>query len=84
MICNYMDEKGSTAMLTSLQSATVVPLVNLRITERERMPPEDPPLVLKPTAKVTKSPKEGFQCPHKKDFCPPKFQENMLLSRSKI
>ena len=29
-------------------------------------------LALKPGADVTRSPKEGYQWPHKKDSCPPK------------
>ena len=31
-VCKYVDQKGSAAMLTSTQSATVTPEVNLRIT----------------------------------------------------
>ena len=30
LICRYMDQKGSAAMLTSIQSAGVTPEVNLR------------------------------------------------------
>ena len=30
--CKYMDQKGSAAMLTSIQSSGVAPEVNLRIT----------------------------------------------------
>ena len=30
-------------------------------------------LVLKPRADITRSPKEGYQWPHKKDLCPPIF-----------
>ena len=29
----------------------------------------------KPRADVTRSPKQGYQWPHKKDMCPPKFKK---------
>ena len=32
----------------------------------------EPTLALKPRGDVTRSPKEGYQWPHKKESCPPK------------
>ena len=37
-----------------------------------------PTLALKPRGDVTRSPKQGYQWPHKKDLCPPNF----LLKKS--
>ena len=34
-----------------------------------------PTLALKPRADITRSPKQGYQWPHKKDLCPQKFFE---------
>ena len=36
-VCKYMDRKGSSAMLTSFQSAGVAPQVNPRITEIRKL-----------------------------------------------
>ena len=36
------------------------------------MKTEVPILALKPRAEVTRSPKYGYQWPHKEDLCPPK------------
>ena len=33
----------------------------------------EPTLALKPRGDVTRSPKQGYQWPHKKDSCPPKI-----------
>ena len=41
-ICKYVNQKGLTAMLTSIQSAGVAPVVNLRILQ-VRMYARDPP-----------------------------------------
>ena len=44
-------------------------------------------LALKPRADVTRSPKQGYQCPHKKDLCPPNTifkKNNILLARLEI
>ena len=43
-----------------------------------RMPPPsankaEPTLALKPRGDITRSPKQGYQWPHKKDSCPPKI-----------
>ena len=34
---------------------------------------------MKPRGDVTKSPKQGYQWPHKKDLCPPKFKKKKKL-----
>ena len=39
----------------------------------------EPTLALKPRGDVTRSPKQGYQWPHKKDSCPPK-----ILKKKKI
>ena len=33
----------------------------------------EPTLALKPRGDITRSPKQGYQWPHKKDSCPPKI-----------
>ena len=33
-----------------------------------------PTLALKPKEDITRSPKQGYQWPHKKDLCPPKLK----------
>ena len=35
-------------------------------------------LALKPRADVTRSPKQGYEWPHKKDMCPPKKKKKKL------
>ena len=57
--------KGLAAILTSIQSAGVTPKVNLRNAS------EGSTLALKPRGDVIRSPKQGYQWPHKKDLCPP-------------
>ena len=37
-------------------------------------------LALKPRAYVTRSPNQGYQWPHKKDLCPPKFLKKVSCS----
>ena len=54
-------------MLTSIQSAGVAPEVNLRITPEKAR--KGSTLALKSRADVTRSPKQGYQWPHKKDVC---------------
>ena len=56
--------------------AGVAPEVNLNECVIH-MPPQArirlPTLALKPRGDITRSPKQGYQWPHKKDSCPPKF-----------
>ena len=61
-------------MLTSIQSAGVAPEVNLRTSAQARKhASKKSTLALKPRADVTRSLKQGYQWPHKKDSCPPKI-----------
>ena len=40
----------------------------------------EPTLASKPRGYITRSPKQGYHCPHKKDSCPPKnFKKNKVL-----
>ena len=56
-----MDQKGSVAMLISIQSAGVAPEVNLRnpLCRRGSTEARESTLALKPRADVTRSPKIG-------------------------
>ena len=40
----------------------------------------EPTLALKPRGDVTRSPKQGYQWPHKKDSCPPNFKKKKSCS----
>ena len=79
----YVEEIGS----VTKRSAGVTPEVNLRECETHMPPPSankaEPTLALKPTEDVTRSPKQGYQWPHKKDSCPPKknFKKNLFDSK---
>ena len=53
-------------MLTSLQSEGVTPEVNLGITGKKAY--KGATLALKPMVDFTRSPKQGYQWPHEKDF----------------
>ena len=67
-------------MLTSIQSAGVAPEVNLRNRAQARKrASEKSTLVLKHKADITRSPKQGYQWPLKKDSCPTK-----ILKKRKI
>ena len=63
------------AMLATKRSAGVAPEVNLRECITCTPPPSanKAALALKPRGEVTRSPKQGYQWPHKKDLCPPKI-----------
>ena len=72
VVYSYVDQKGSTIMLTSCQSAVVAPQVNLRNSMQVRKyGSKKSTLALKPRTDVTISPKQGYQWPHEKDLCPP-------------
>ena len=61
-------------MLTSIQSADVVPEVNLRnIKQARKYASKKATLALKPRVGISRSPKQGYQWPHKKDLSPPKI-----------
>ena len=38
-------------------------------------------LALKPRGNITRNPKQGYQWPHKKDFCPPKCLTEQVTVR---
>ena len=40
----------------------------------------EPTLTLKPRGDVTRSPKQGYQWPHKKHSCPPKIKKKKLFT----
>ena len=65
----YVEENGSVVMLATKRSADVTPEVNLRehCQVQIRLP------TLKPRGVVNRSSKLGYQWPHKRDLCPPKF-----------
>ena len=68
------NQKSSAAMLTYNQSLGVAPEVNLRnSTQARKHANKKSILSLKPTANVTRSKKQGYQWPYKKDLCPPKI-----------
>ena len=54
-LCKYLDRKGWSTMLTSVQSAGVTPEVNLRITQARKHTSEGSTLALKPRADVTQT-----------------------------
>ena len=71
----YVEEIGSAAMLAGKRSAGVTPEVNL--VEQQHVHLQQvrirlPTLALKPRGGVTRSTKQGYQWPQKKDLCPPK------------
>ena len=65
-------QSGLAAMLAVKRSAGVAPEVNLRNSAQARKNASESTLALKPRADVTRSPKQGYQWPNKKDMCPPK------------
>ena len=71
--CKYVGQSGSAAMLAVKRSAGVTPEVNLRNSMQARKHASESTLALKPRADVTRSPKQGYQWPHKKHMCPPKI-----------
>ena len=38
-------------------------------------------LALKPRADITRSPKQGYQWPHKKDMCPTKIKKKRIENK---
>ena len=44
----------------------------------------EPTLALKPRGDITRSPKQGYQWPHKKDSCPPKISKKKEPIRSVV
>ena len=66
-------------MLTTIQSASVAPEVNLRITQAKKHAKRGSTLALKPRADITRSPKQGYQWPHKNDLSSKNLQKNIIL-----
>ena len=64
-------------MLAVKRSAGVAPEVNLTSSVQGESVQARSTLALKHGADVTRSPKQGYQWPHKKDMCPPKILENL-------
>ena len=73
--CKYVGQSGSAAMLAIKRLAGVAPEVNLRNSMQARKHASESTLALKPRADVTRSSKQGYQWPHKKDMCPPKSKK---------
>ena len=75
--CMYVEENGSAAMLAAKWVAGVAPEVNLRDHVKCMLLPSLnkalPTLALKPRGDITRSPKQGYQWPHKKNLYPPKI-----------
>ena len=69
----WCHQSGSAAMLAIKRLTGVTPEVNLRNSTQARKHASKSTLALKPRADVTRSPKQGYQWPHKKDMCPPKI-----------
>ena len=68
--------KQLAAMQATKRSTGVIPEANLSKCISHIPPPSRirlPTLALKPRGNVTRSPKQVYQRPHKKDLCPPKF-----------
>ena len=68
LVCKYVDENGSAAMLVSKRSADVAPEVNLRENTSCMFLPSAirlPTLALKPRTDVTRSPNRGISGPTK-------------------
>ena len=70
--------KGLAVMLTSIQSAGVTPeVVNLiNSMQTRKCGSENSTLALKPRADITRSPKQAYQWPNKKDLYPLKILKN--------
>ena len=74
----YMEENSTADILATKRITGVTPEVNL-IEHVTHMSPLSMNKAahsnLKPRGDVTRNPKQGYQCPHKKDLdlCPPKM-----------
>ena len=60
-----------------IQAAGIAPEVIIRITS-EKAHKKGSTLALKPRTELTRSPKQGYQWPHKKDFFPLKLKKGLL------
>ena len=80
----YVEENSSAAMLAAMRSAGVTPEVNLRepVTCLHQAQIRMPTLALKLIRDGSRSPKQGYQWPHKKGLCPINFlkkQKRMMF-----
>ena len=80
-ICKYVDRKGSAAMLTPF---TVSRCCTSGESEDDtgKKACKGIPLALKPRYDITRSPKQGYQWPQKKDLCPPNFFSKIILFKA--
>ena len=82
--CRYVEEIGMAAMLVAKRLAGVTPEVNLREYVICMPLPRLPTLTLKPKGDVTRSPKQGYQWPHKKGVYSPIFKKKTWKSVKNI
>ena len=79
--CSQTCQKGSAAMLTSIQSAGVAPEVNLRNTlcaGKETRYRGNPPWLWNPGQMSPEVQNRGISSPTKEDLCPPKILKKQL------
>ena len=81
--CRYVEEIGAPAMLVAKRLAGVTPEVNLRECVICMPLPRMPILALKPKGDVTRSSKQGYQWPHKKQVYSPIFFKKPMKIRQK-
>ena len=67
-ICNYIDRKGSAAILTSIQSVGVTPEVTLRITQARKHTKRDPPWLWNPGQMSPEIQNRGISGPTKRTY----------------
>ena len=75
-------KKGSAAMLAVKRSAGVTRGESEEsvVYRQENIQARESNLILKPREDVTRSPKQGYQWPHKKDWCSPKISITKTIS----
>ena len=77
-VCRYVEENSLAALLAAKRSAGVAPEVNVREHVAHMSPPsmnKAPTLASRPSGDVTRSPKQGYHWPHKKDMSYKKFKK---------
>ena len=80
-----MDQKDLAAMLTTTELVGVASEVNLTNSyhkDKKKQLSKGSTMAL--IADVTRSLKEGYQLPHKKELCPPKYFSKSLLWKHSI
>ena len=81
-VCRYVDQKGSAAMLTSLESAGVAPEVNLRITQARKAPKKGSTLALKPGVRYHQKSNTGVSVAPGKGLMSSKNKNKKLLPQN--